>query len=341
MKILVTGAAGFIGAATVKACLNREYEVIGLDNLNSYYDTGLKYARLAEAGICQDAIRDNEMVYSNKFPTYRFIKEDLTDRIGLGALFEAERFDYVINLAGQAGVRYSIENPFTYIESNVIGFLNILENCRHYPVRHLLYASSSSIYGKNNHFPCIENDKTDSPVSLYAATKKSDELMAYAYSHLYGIPATGVRFFTVYGAWGRPDMAPFIFLHSILAGKPIHVFNHGDMERDFTYIDDIVDGLMCLLEHPAIGEVPHTVYNIGHSAPVQLMHFIRIIENTTGHQADIRFEEMHPGDVYRTFADISRLQHDFGYSPRVSVEEGIHRFYDWYKSFYKCGDNGC
>lgn len=337
MKILVTGAAGFIGSATVKALLERSHEVVGLDNLNSYYDTGLKYARLADAGIPQAAIRENEMAHSRTHSAYRFMKMELTDRIGMNALFGSERFDVVINLAGQAGVRYSIENPFAYVEGNVLGFLNILENCRHYPVRHLIYASSSSIYGMNDHVPYAENDKTDSPVSLYAATKKSDELMAYSYSHLYGIPATGVRFFTVYGPWGRPDMAPFLFLRSVLEGKPIRVFNHGEMQRDFTYIDDIVEGLMRLLEHPSAATVPHTVYNMGHSEPVQLMDFIRTIEQATGRKAILQMEPMQPGDVYCTYADISRLQQDFGYRPTMTVEEGIRRFYEWYRDFDMIG----
>ena len=323
MKILVTGAAGFIGAATVKALLERRHEVVGLDNLNSYYDIGLKYARLADGGILQAAIREKEMVISRTQPAYRFIKMDLTDRIGMSTLFASELFDIVINLAGQAGVRYSIENPFAYVESNILGFLNILENCRHHPVRHLIYASSSSIYGMSDHVPYMETDTTDSPVSLYAATKKSDELMAYSYSHLYGIPATGVRFFTVYGPWGRPDMAPFLFLRSVLDGTPIRVFNHGDMERDFTYIDDIVEGLMCLLDHPSTAAVPHTVYNIGHSESVRLMDFICTIERVAGRKSILRMEDMQPGDVYCTCADTSRLQRDFGYRPIITVEEGI------------------
>lgn len=335
MKILVTGAAGFIGAATVKALLEQAHEVVGLDNLNSYYDTGLKYARLAEAGIPQAAVRENKMVSSHTHPAYRFTKTDLTDRIGMESLFRSERFDIVINLAGQAGVRYSIENPFAYVESNVLGFLNILECCRHHPVRHLIYASSSSIYGMGNGARYAESDRTDTPVSLYAATKKSDELTAHSYSHLYGIPATGVRFFTVYGPWGRPDMAPFIFLRSILEGTPIRVFNHGEMERDFTYIGDIVTGLMHLLEHPSAASVPHTVYNIGHSEPVRLTDFIHTIEQTTGRKAILHMEAMQPGDVYRTCADTSRLQHDFGYHPTVTVEEGIQRLYEWYGEYYK------
>ncbi len=337
MKILVTGAAGFIGAATVKALLERNHEVVGLDNINTYYDTRLKYARLAEAGIAEADVCEGKAVCSRTHPAYRFTKMELTDRTGMNVLFATEHFDIVINLAGQAGVRYSIENPFAYAESNVLGFLNILENCRHYPVRHLIYASSSSVYGMSNHTPYSEDDRTDSPVSLYAATKKSNELMAYSYSHLYGIPATGVRFFTVYGPWGRPDMAPFLFLRSVLEDKPIRVFNHGDMQRDFTYIDDIVEGVMRLLEHPYADPVPHTVYNIGHSAPVQLMDFIRTIEQVSGHKAILQMESMQPGDVYCTSADTQRLQHDFGYHPMTTVTEGIRRFYEWYMDFYTAG----
>lgn len=332
MKLLVTGAAGFIGAAIVKALLKEGHEVIGLDNINSYYDTSLKYARLNNAGIQQADIRENEIIGGTQ-PNYRFIKMDLTDRIHMDTLFKEECFDCVINLAGQAGVRYSIENPFAYIESNIFGFLNILENCRHYPVKHLIYASSSSVYGMNKHFPYTETDKTDTPVSLYAATKKSDEMLAFTYSHLYGIPATGVRFFTVYGPWGRPDMAPFIFLRSILAGKEIRVFNHGDMKRDFTYIDDITHGLMLLLKHSPTSQIPHTIYNIGHSNPVPLMEFIYTIEQVSGKQAIIKMEDMQAGDVYCTYADTTRFEQDLGYRP--SISEGIKHFYDWYQSFYK------
>lgn len=333
MKILVTGAAGFIGAATVEALLRRGDEVVGLDCVNSYYDTALKYARLAKAGIRQDLIQENKMVESTVYPSYRFVKLDLTDRVSMDRLFASERFEAVVNLAGQAGVRYSLENPFAYVESNVLGFLCVLENCRQYGIRHLVYASSSSIYGMNDHVPFSETDQTDRPASLYAATKKSDELMAYAYSHLYGLPATGLRFFTVYGPWGRPDMAPFLFLRSVLEGKPLRVFNHGEMERDFTYIDDVVEGLLRVLDCPPMGSNPHAVYNIGHSAPVSLMHFIGCIERTTGHKAVLRMEGMQPGDVSRTYADTARLRHDFGYHPSVSVEEGIRLFYDWYREY--------
>ena len=338
MKVLVTGAAGFIGAALVKALLSKEHEVVGIDNINSYYDQSLKYARLSDAGIEADAINECELTKSNKTPLYRFMKMDLTDRKSMNLLFAKEKFDIVINLAGQAGVRYSVENPFAYVESNIYGFLNILENCRHYPVKHLIYASSSSIYGMSDHIPYKEEDKTDKPVSLYAATKKADELMAYSYSKLYGIPATGLRFFTVYGPWGRPDMAPFLFMKSILEGKPIRVFNHGNMQRDFTHIDDVICGILLLLEHPSKETVPHQIYNVGHSSPVALLDFIKTIENETGHKAILKMEDMQPGDVCCTYADISRLQRDFGFKPQISIEQGIHTFYEWYINYVQSKD---
>lgn len=337
MKTLVTGAAGFIGAAVVKALLNEGHEVVGIDNINTYYATSLKYARLADSGISVGEIREGAAVKSTSDGRYSFIKMDITDRQGMERLFAAERFDNVINLAGQAGVRYSIENPFAYAESNVIGFLNILENCRHYPVRHLVYASSSSIYGTGNRVPYAETDMTDSPVSLYAATKKADELMAYAYSRLYGIRATGLRFFTVYGPWGRPDMAPFIFMKAITEGKPLRVFNHGDMKRDFTYIDDIVRGIMLVVARPSDDEVPHRVYNIGRSEPVALLDFIHTIETVTGRKAIMEMTGMQQGDVYCTYADTSRLKRDFGYHPTISIDEGIRRFYDWYNEAVRRG----
>ena len=333
-KVLVTGAAGFIGAATVRALLEKGDDVVGIDNINSYYDTRMKYARLDEAGIPQKEIRDNSMVYSVFGTSYRFMKMELTDRIGLARLFDEERFSIVVNLAGQAGVRYYIENPFAYVESNVVGFLNVLECCRHYPVKHLLYASSSSVYGMGNKVPYSEADMTDAPVSLYAATKKSDELMAHAYSKLYGIPATGLRFFTVYGPWGRPDMAPYLFLSAIMEDRPIRVFNNGEMQRDFTYIDDIVDGVVTLLKHPSKTAVPHRVYNIGHSSPVRLMDFIRCIENVAGKKAMMCMEGMQPGDVVCTFADTTRLKNDLGFAASTPLEEGIRKFYEWYVGFY-------
>lgn len=335
MKVLVTGAAGFIGSYTVKALAGQGNEVVGLDNINSYYDVQLKYDRLAESGIEKERIADRAAVQSSVFPSYRFIKLDLTDREGLTRLFETERFDVVVNLAAQAGVRYSIENPYAYIESNVVGFLNLLECCRHYPVQHLVYASSSSVYGLNEKIPYSETDKADTPVSLYAATKKSNELMAHAYSKLYNIPTTGVRFFTVYGPWGRPDMAPCLFMKAILNGEPIKVFNNGQMRRDFTYIDDIIEGLMKIIAHPSKKEIPFYIYNIGNSAPVELMDFISVIEKTAGKTAVKQMMGMQPGDVVCTYADTSRLEEDFRYKPATSIEEGIGKFYDWYVKYFQ------
>lgn len=335
MKVLVTGAAGFIGSYTVKALAGQGNEVVGLDNINSYYDVQLKYDRLAESGIEKERVADRAAVQSSVFPSYRFIKLDLTDREGLTRLFETERFDVVVNLAAQAGVRYSIENPYAYIESNVVGFLNLLECCRHYPVQHLVYASSSSVYGLNEKIPYSETDKADTPVSLYAATKKSNELMAHAYSKLYNIPTTGVRFFTVYGPWGRPDMAPCLFMKAILNGEPIKVFNNGQMRRDFTYIDDIIEGLMKIIAHPSKKEIPFYIYNIGNSAPVELMDFISVIEKTAGKTAVKQMMGMQPGDVVCTYADTSRLEEDFGYKPATSIEEGIGKFYDWYVKYFQ------
>lgn len=334
MKVLVTGAAGFIGSYTVKALASQGDEVVGLDIINSYYDVRLKYDRLAGTGIAEDRIEQGALIQSTLYPSYRFVKLDITDREGLMHLFETERFDVVVNLAAQAGVRYSIENPHAYIESNVVGFLNILEGCRHYPVRHLVYASSSSIYGQNEKVPYAEADQTDRPVSLYAATKKSNELMAHAYSKLYNIPTTGVRFFTVYGPWGRPDMAPFLFMKAVMSGETIRVFNNGQMRRDFTYIDDIVGGLMKIIAHPATGETPFYIYNIGNSAPVELMDFISVIEKTTGKQAVKQMMGMQPGDVVCTYADTTRLEEDFGYQSSVSIEEGVRRFYNWFITYF-------
>lgn len=335
MKVLVTGAAGFIGSYTVKALALQGNEVVGLDNINSYYDVQLKYDRLAGTGIDESRIAEKVMVQSTSFPSYRFTKLDLTDREGLTHLFETEHFDAVVNLAAQAGVRYSIENPYAYVESNLVGFVNLLECCRHYPVKHLVYASSSSVYGLNEKIPYAETDKADTPVSLYAATKKSNELMAHAYSKLYHIPTTGVRFFTVYGPWGRPDMAPCLFMKDILNGEPIKVFNNGQMRRDFTYIDDIIEGLMKIVAHPSGEELPFNLYNIGNSAPVELMDFISVIEKTAGKKAVKRMMGMQPGDVVCTYADTSRLEKDFGYKPSTSIEEGIARFYDWYVHYFQ------
>lgn len=333
MKVLITGAAGFIGFSIAGRLLAEGNEVIGLDALNSYYDIRLKYARLEQLGINEADIRDEGLTRSKRKPLMRFVKMDLTDRIRLTRLFEQERFDCVVNLAGQAGVRYSIENPYAYVQSNVVGFLNLLENCRQYPVKHLVYASSSSVYGEASEAPFREDMNTDHPVSLYAATKKSDELMTYAYSKLYGIPATALRFFTVYGPWGRPDMAPFIFMKAITEGTPINVFNHGNLSRDFTYIDDITSAMLLVIANPPADDVPHKVYNIGHSAPVMLMDFISTIEKVTGRKAVMHMKDMQPGDVHSTYADTSRLRTAFNYTPKVSLDEGISKFYEWYKLY--------
>lgn len=335
MKILVTGAAGFIGFHTARRLVEQGHQVVGLDNLNDYYAVSLKEARLAALGFGD---LSSAIVQSTLYPVLRFVKADLTDKLFIDDLFVAEGFDAVINLAAQAGVRYSIENPYAYIQSNVVGFLNILEACRHWPVRHLVYASSSSIYGLNDKVPYAEDDKTDSPVSLYAATKKSNELMAHAYGKLYGIPSTGLRFFTVYGPWGRPDMAPCLFLSAIAEGRPIRVFNHGKMFRDFTYIDDIVTGVCAVAESVPSSDahgVPAKIYNIGNSRPVALMDFIGAIEKAAGRTAVKEFADMQPGDVFQTYADTSALERDFGYRPDTPLQEGIDRFCDWYKEYHR------
>lgn len=338
MKILVTGAAGFIGFHTVCRLAGRGDEVAGLDNINDYYAVELKQARLAESGIDAEALKAHTLVQSSLYPTYRFVRADLGDKAFIDSLFATEKFDAVINLAAQAGVRYSIENPYAYVQSNVVGFLNILEACRHWPVKHLVYASSSSIYGLNEKVPYSETDMTDRPVSLYAATKKSNELMAHSYSKLYGIPVTGLRFFTVYGPWGRPDMSPSLFLSAILEGRPIRVFNNGNMHRDFTYIDDIVTGVCAVVSAPPQADtngVSATVYNIGNSEPVALMDFIGAIERAAGCEAVKEYTEMQPGDVYRTYADTSALERDFGYKPSTPLQEGIDRFCEWYKAYHR------
>lgn len=314
MKVLVTGAAGFIGFHLSRRLLDRGDEVVGIDNLNDYYPVVLKEARLAEL---------------SPYEKFRFIRMDISDREALPALFGAEKFDCVVNLAAQAGVRYSIENPWAYVDSNLVGFVNILECCRHFPVGHLVYASSSSVYGGNEKTPFSEEDKVDSPVSLYAATKKADELMAACYSKLYGIPATGLRFFTVYGPWGRPDMSPVLFASAIMEGRPIKVFNNGDMMRDFTYIDDIIEGVVRVMDKAPSGS---EVYNIGCSRPVRLMDFISEIETACGRPVEKIMMPMQPGDVYQTYADTSKLERDFGYRPGVTLHEGISKFIDWYKS---------
>lgn len=341
MRILVTGAAGFIGASLVARLAGRGDEVTGLDNLNDYYDVRLKLGRLSENGF-EGPFDEWKPVTGSRWPSCRFVKGDIRDKEELDRLFGAGGFDVVVNLAAQAGVRYSITNPYAYLQSNLEGFLNILEACRHFTVGHLVFASSSSVYGLNAKVPFSEEDKADSPVSLYGATKKSNELMAHSYSKLYGIPSTGLRFFTVYGPWGRPDMSPMLFAGAISRGEPIKVFNGGDMIRDFTYIDDIVEGTVRVIDNPpSSGEgasgVPFEVYNIGCSRPVRLMDFISEIEAALGVEAKKEFLPMQAGDVYQTYADCSKLEARTGYRPSTSVHDGITRFIEWFKS----GKNPC
>jgi UDP-glucuronate 4-epimerase len=336
-KILVTGAAGFIGYHTSERLLARGDEVVGLDNVNDYYDPTLKEARLARiAG----------------HPGFRFFRMELADRDGLERLFREERFDRVIHLAAQAGVRYSITNPHAYIDSNLIGFLNILEGCRHHGVQHLTYASSSSVYGANTAMPFSVHHNVDHPVSLYAATKKANELMAHTYSHLYGLPTTGLRFFTVYGPWGRPDMAMFLFTKAILDGNPIDVFNHGRMQRDFTYIDDIVEGVIRTSDHtaepngqwnsdapdPATSKAPYRIYNIGNNNPVELMHLIETIERALGRVAQKRMLPLQAGDVPATYANVDALVRDVGFAPQTPIETGVANFVAWYRSYFQIGN---
>lgn len=332
MKILVTGAAGFIGFHLVKRLTVEGHEVVGLDCINDYYDVGLKFGRLSFLGIEQSEIADGRMVKSSFISSFRFVKMALEERETLTELFRQERFDGVVNLAAQAGVRYSLENPHAYVESNVVGFVNLLECCRHYPVRHLLYASSSSVYGGNTKVPFSETDRVDNPVSLYAATKKAGELMAHVYAKLYRIPSTGLRFFTVYGPWGRPDMAPMLFTRAILANEPIKVFNNGDLSRDFTYIDDIVEGIVRVLGHVPEGDIPTDIYNIGCGHPMPLMEFIRTLEGALGHKARMTMLPMQKGDVYTTYADTTKLQQAVGYHPATPLAEGIGRFVEWYNN---------
>lgn len=333
MKILITGVAGFIGFHLSKKLLDQSFQIIGIDNLNDYYDPNLKQSRLEILG---------------KYNNFHFHKGDLKDKAAVDNIFETYQPTHVINLAAQAGVRYSIENPYAYVDSNLTGFMNILEACRNYPVEHLLYASSSSVYGGNKVAPFSTNHNVDHPVSLYAATKKSNELMAHTYSHLYGIPTTGLRFFTVYGPYGRPDMAYFSFTKDILAGKPIKVFNHGKMERDFTYIDDIVEGIVKLIDKAPTANkewdeskddlstsfAPYKIYNIGNNNPVQLMRFINALESALGKEAEKVYMDMQPGDVLRTYADVSDLERDINFKPSTSIEDGLRKFVEWYEEYY-------
>lgn len=339
MKILVTGTAGFIGSRLAYILASRGDEVIGIDNINNYYDVRLKYGRLAECGITapSDNFIPGTRYTSTILPAYTFIRMDLTDRAALQELFRSEAFDTVVNLAAQAGVRYSITNPYAYLDSNLVGFMNILECCRHNSTGHLVYASSSSVYGMNAKVPFSEDDRVDNPVSLYAATKKANELMAHSYGKLYGLHSTGLRFFTVYGPWGRPDMAPMLFATAISKGQPIKVFNNGNLSRDFTYIDDIVQGTVQVIDHipdaqQCPGNVPCKVYNIGCSSPVQLMDFISEIENALGRKAEKQFLPMQQGDVLRTYADTSHLEREVGYKPSTTLHSGIGKFIEWFTS---------
>lgn len=333
MKILVTGDAGFIGFHTAIHFARQGHQVVGLDNLNNYYAVELKYHRLAEAGIDRERIHVHRPAQSSKYPGYRFFRADLLDKQFIDRLFKSEQFDLVCHLAAQAGVRYSIRNPYACMNSNVFGLLNILEACRHFPVKHLVYASSGSVYGLNEKIPYSESDQTDTPVSLYAASKKSNELMVHAYSKLYHIPATGVRFFTVYGPWGRPDMAPLLFLKSILNQTPIQVFNRGELYRDFTYIDDLIEGLSFITAKPPTGAIPYKIYNMGHGKSVQLTDFVAAIESVTGKTAIVQLMEMQDGDVYQTLADTRTLEQDFNFRAKTSIYEGIDKLYDWYAGY--------
>jgi len=379
-KVLITGSAGFIGFHLTQKLLSKDFQVIGIDNINNYYDVNLKYNRLAEVGISNDSLAKNRFIYkesnhdtinkeeslnennvipfgweltSTKFPNYKIIRINLEDKDILHKIFSEEKFDYVVNLAAQAGVRYSIKNPYTYINSNVNGFLNILEGCRQNNVKHLVYASSSSVYGLNEKMPLSTKDNVDHPISLYAATKKSNELMAHTYSHLYKIPTTGLRFFTVYGPWGRPDMALFKFTKAIHEGKAIDVYNYGKMQRDFTYIDDIVEGVYNVLQNIPKEETfdddsiddklnpssspaaPYKLYNIGNSSPILLNEFIEAIEKKLNRKAKKNLLPMQAGDIPRTYADVSALEKSIGYKPNTSIIKGINNFIDWYIKYFK------
>ncbi len=348
MKILVTGAAGFIGSSVARRLAERGDDVVGLDNINDYYDVNLKYGRLAKIGISAEQVAWYKFVTSTIYDKLRFIRMNLEDTQAMKMLFANEGFDAVVNLAAQAGVRYSIENPYAYAQSNLDGFLNILEGCRHNKIKHLVYASSSSVYGLNGKVPFSEKDSIAHPVSLYAASKKSNELMAHSYSHLYGIPSTGLRFFTVYGPWGRPDMSPMLFTDAILNSRPIKVFNNGDMLRDFTFIDDIVEGVIRTVDNvaapntdwdsinpdPSTSPAPYRIYNIGNSNPVKLMEFIKCIENACGKEAQKNFLPMQPGDVYQTNADTSMLEKAVGFKPSKDIQQGINETVNWYREFY-------
>ena len=346
MKIFITGTAGFIGFHLAEKLLSNGFEVLGIDNINDYYDVRLKYDRLAQSGIKKP--KHGEIVKSKKYGSYRFIHADIQDKGVIDHLFKTEKIDVAINLAAQAGVRYSLENPQTYLDNNITGFLNILEGCRNHPVKHLIYASSSSVYGSNTKMPFQTSDTVDHPVSLYATSKKANELMAHTYSHLFDIPTTGLRFFTVYGPWGRPDMALFLFTKAIIERKGIDVYNYGKMSRDFTYIDDIVDGIHALIDHApknlnnepvslkeAGTNAPYQLFNIGFGNPVKLMDFISEIEKNLGIEAEKNMMPIQPGDVPKTWADVSDLHKLTGVKPITSVDEGVKKFVEWYIDYYQ------
>ncbi|MBN1413048.1 MAG: NAD-dependent epimerase [Spirochaetales bacterium] len=348
MKILVTGTAGFIGFHVASRLIERGDEVVGLDNINEYYDVALKFARLKASGIEKNDIEHCKLKASKKYGNYSFVRMDLSEKENMLVLFDKERFDAVCHLAAQAGVRYSLEHPQAYVDSNITGFLNVLEACRYHGVMNLSFASTSSVYGLNHRQPFSTHAGVDHPVSLYAATKKGNELMAHTYSHLFGIKTSGMRFFTVYGSWGRPDMALFLFTRAILEDKPIDVFNNGEMSRDFTYIDDIAEGVVRIIDHPAepdpawdpdapdpaASSAPYRVYNLGNGSPVRLLDFIRAIENATGKKAKMNFLPMQPADVVSTHADTRELKKAVGYEPRVDIQTGIKRFVDWYREYH-------
>jgi len=333
VKFLITGAAGFIGSQLIKRLANMSHELYGIDNLNNYYSVTLKKSRLENLGIKTTKIESGELIPSNTLNNFYFKLLDIEDGLKLNQLFKIYKFDFVINLAAQAGVRYSIDYPEAYIKSNIIGFYNILEACRNHAVSNLLFASSSSVYGNNQKIPFSEHDIVDYPISLYAATKKTNELLAYTYSHLYGIKVIGLRFFTVYGPWGRPDMAYYKFTESIIDGKPIQVYNHGDLERDFTYIDDIVEAIMGIIERGMKKIEKYDIFNIGNNRPIKLLNFINTLENSLGRKAIIEFKPMQPGDVYKTYADISKLNLLIDYSPSTPISSGLDKFVKWYLNY--------